>query len=143
MPDYAMWYRNRANDYINAKDFAAAAADLARAAELQADHPYLALRRGDLALEQGQYEDAVGHYRRFIAQLPNVNGGHFGLGLALLCLGQEVEGLAEVRQALALTYAPREIREFSEELEELIAAQSGRAGLVEALVLVRAWRPAP
>ncbi|MCX6033294.1 MAG: tetratricopeptide repeat protein [Chloroflexi bacterium] len=142
MPDYAMWYRNRANDYINAKDFAAAAADLARAAELQPDHPYLTLRRGDLAFKQGQYDEAAGHYRQGLAALPNPNSGHFGLGLALICLGQETEGLAEARRALALTYAPREIREFAEELEKLIAARPERSGLAEALALVRAWQPA-
>ncbi len=142
LPNQAMWYRNRASTYIEMKDFAAAAADLASAAELQGDHPYLPLRRGDLALKQGQYDDAAGYYRQFIAQLPNVNGGHFGLGLALLGLGQDAAGLAEVRQALALTYAPQEIKGFTEELEELIVAQPERSGLAAALALVRAWRPA-
>ena len=140
IPDYAMWYRNRANHYINAKDFSAAAADLARAAELQPDHPYLALRRGDLALKQGQYAAAAGHYQQFITGLPKVNFGHFGLGLALICLGQATEGMAEIRQALALTYAPREVKGFGEELAELIAAEPARAGLAEALALVEARR---
>jgi tetratricopeptide (TPR) repeat protein len=138
-PDRAMTYRNRANTYTEMKDFVAAAADLARAAELQPDHPYLALRRGDLAFKQGEYAAAAGHYRQFSAGLPNVNGGHFGLGLALICLGQAAEGLAEVRQALALTYAPREVKGFGEELAELIAAGPERAGLAEALALVQAW----
>ena len=102
-PDEAMWYRNRVSTYIEMKDFEAAAADLARAATLQPDHPYLPLRRGDLAFEQGQYAEAAGHYRQFIAGLPSVNGGHFGLGCALLGLGQEEAGLDEIRQALALT----------------------------------------
>jgi tetratricopeptide (TPR) repeat protein len=133
------WYENRAATYLQLRNFTAAAADLARATALQADHPYLALRRGDLAFKQGAYDAAAGHYRQFIAGLPKVNSGHFGLGLALICLGQAAEGLAEVRQALALTYAPREVKGFSEELAELIAAGPERAGLAEALALVQAW----
>ena len=71
-----------------------------------------------------------------------MNGGHFGLGCALLGLGQEEAGLDEIRQALALTHAPREVREFTEKLEEFSARQPDLPGLAEALALVHAWRPA-
>jgi len=142
LPGEAMWYRNRGNTYIEMGDFEAAAADLADAATLQPDHPYLLLRRGDLAFEQGHYAEAASHYRQFIAGLPSVHGGHFGLGCALLGLSQEEAGLDEIQQALARTFAPREIKEFAEKLEEFSARQPDLSGLAEALALVRAWRPA-
>ena len=87
-PKDPLWYENRAATHLKIGDFAAARADLDAAAQLQPDHPQLPLRLGDLAFEQGQYGEAVSHYRQFIDQLPHSNGGHFGLGCALLGLGQ-------------------------------------------------------
>ena len=141
-PREPLWLENRAATYLKMGDFAAAETDINAAAELQSDHPYLALRRGDFAFRKGQYDEAAGCYRKALTDLPNLNTGHFGLGLALLCLGQAADGLAEIRRALDLTYAPREAKEFVEELEETIAAHPGLPTLAEALALVRAWQPA-
>jgi tetratricopeptide (TPR) repeat protein len=141
-PQEPLWLENRAAAYLKMADFAAAEADLNAAAELQSDHPYLALRRGDLARKQEQFAAAVQYYRTALSALPNSHEGHFGLGLALLCLGQEADGLAEIRRALELTYAPREFKEFSEELEETLAAQPDLPGLADAVALARARVPA-
>ena len=84
----------------------------------------------------------MSHYRQFIAHLPHSNEGHFGLGCALLGSGRVDAGLDEIRQALALTYVSREIKEFAERLQELNARQPGLQGLADVLALVHAWRPA-
>jgi len=47
-PNKAMWQRNHAGENIELGDFAAAETDLARAAELEPDHPRLAELRKEL-----------------------------------------------------------------------------------------------
>ena len=138
-PENPMWRRNRAILYTKLGDAARAAADLAGAARLQPDHPFLHLRYGDLALLQARYADAGAHYRSFIAVLPNANSGHFGLALALAGLGDREGSLAALEQALALTYERQDVIDASEDVERM-AQRDAQLGAGELLLpRLRAW----
>ena len=139
VPDNPMWRRNRANAYIKAGDADRARADLAAAGQLQPDHPFLALRYGDLALLETRYAEAAEHYRTFSAALPNVNGGYFGLAQALLGLGDTAAALASLEKALSLTYVRQDVMESIEALERLLQRDSRIAGVPLALQHLHAW----
>ncbi len=138
-PANPMWYRNRALCYINLKDAAHALADLETAARLQPDHPYLALRRGDVALLQKDYVAAAGHYQAFIAALPRNNAGHFGLARALFGQRRPEHALAALQQALALTYSRQDVVKAIDELVELQTDSPDLPGIDQGVALLRDW----
>lgn len=69
-PDNAMWYRNHAGAFLKLRDTVGAASDLVEAERLQPDHPFLALRLGELDLLQENYEQATMRFEAFIGALP-------------------------------------------------------------------------
>ncbi len=139
-PDNPMWYRNRASAYLNLKDPAGAAADIETAARLQPDHPYLHLRRGDLAILQGDYDRALAEFAAFVAAFPSNNGGYFSKTRAHLLRGDSAAALAALDQALALTYEAQDVRDAIYEMEQLQSEHGHLPGLAEALSRLRAWR---
>jgi tetratricopeptide (TPR) repeat protein len=138
-PANPMWYRNRASCYINLKDAAAAAADLATAETMQPGHPYLALRRGDLALLHRDPAAAAAEYRRFMEYLPENNGGYWGLALALLAQGKAQDALAVLEQYLARTYAPSDVRNALDDLAEKRQDWPAAPAWDEAAQRLQAW----
>ncbi len=133
--------RNRANQYLKLKDAANAARDIEAAAKIQSHHPYLFLRRGELAILLGNYDEAITHFNSALKQYPRMNIAHFGIGLARLRAGRQVEALAAYQQGLSLTDACKELDDPVEELEKLKAEQPSLAGLDEALALLKSWKP--
>jgi tetratricopeptide (TPR) repeat protein len=99
-PNFAMWYRNRASTHLAWGDTQAARADLERAAELQPDHPYLAVRRADLALVEGDDELALHYCEEAHKQLPGLADSYFTKGLALLRLGRLTEARIAFEQGM-------------------------------------------
>jgi tetratricopeptide (TPR) repeat protein len=84
-PKEAILYRNRAMEYIQIKQWRKAEKDLAIAENLDPDDPYLALRRGDFAFWQAQFELAVSFYRQALS-LREETEWYCSLGLGLLAI---------------------------------------------------------
>lgn len=137
----AMWYRNRASEYVRVKNAAAARADLERAAQLHPDHPYLHLRKGDLAFLEKNYPVAAAEYRAFVEALPRNNGGHFGLGLVCLALSDAAEARRHYEQAVSLTTDRYDVQEALADLQDLLAECPGLPGGDDVLALLHAWHP--
>ena len=135
--DDPMWYRNRALCYINLKDAEHALADLETAARLQPDHPYLHARRGDVALLQGDFTAAAGHYAAFVEVLPRNPVGHFGLARALFGQRRVDEALASLRRSLELTYSRQEVIDRLDELTEMQADHPDLPGIEQGVTLLR------
>jgi len=133
--------RNRANVRLKLKDAKNAASDIEAAAKIQPDHPYLFLRRGELAILQGSYEEAVGHFNAALQHFPRMNGAHFGIGLAYLYIGQLQDAIEAYQHGLAFTYARKELKDAIEELERLQEEQPDLPGISDALTMLRSWQP--
>jgi tetratricopeptide (TPR) repeat protein len=99
-PDFAMWYRNRASTHLAYGNVAAARIDLEQAAELQPDHPYLTVRRAELALLEGDEELAIRLCERAQTLLPGISSPYFTKGLALLQVERPVEARAAFEQGI-------------------------------------------
>jgi tetratricopeptide (TPR) repeat protein len=138
-PANPMWYRNRALCYINLKDSAHALTDLEIAARLQPDHPYLHLRRGDVALLQKEYAAAARHYTAFTDVLSRNTAGYYGLAKAYFGQRRTEEALASLRRALELTYSRQEVVDAIDDLIEIQADELGWAGIDQGVALLRAW----
>jgi tetratricopeptide (TPR) repeat protein len=134
-PDVAMWYRNRASLFIQVKNLVLARNDIEHAMRLQPEHPYLALRQGDLAVLEGDYEQALEQYRNFVTALPRDSAGYYGLGLTHLAMGDLQQALKHYEQALALTYDRHELLDALEEFEDLLNQEPTTAGSEEIMTL--------
>jgi tetratricopeptide (TPR) repeat protein len=98
--NFARWYHNRSSIHLEWGDTKAARADLERAAELQPDHPYLAVRRADLALVEGDDELALRYCEEAHKQLPGISDPYFTKGLALLRLRRLTEARIAFEQGM-------------------------------------------
>ena len=136
-PENPMWYRNRAWEYIKVKNATAARADLDRAAQLQPHHPYLRLRRGDLAFLEEDYGTAITEYRAFLESLPRHNGAYYGLGLAYLALEDATRSRQAYTQALKLTTDHHDVEEALRDLQDWLDRCPGSVGADETLALLR------
>jgi Flp pilus assembly protein TadD len=85
-----------------------AQAEFQKALELDARDEYANLNLGNLARANGQYERAVGYYRRQIALRPDDAEAHGGAAIALLASGRDEEAEAEIKRATEL--APGDYR---------------------------------
>jgi len=132
--------RNRANQYLKVKDTTNAARDIETAAKIQPQHPYLSLRRGELASLLGNYDEAISQFHFTLELYPRMNGAYFGIGLAHLRAGKAAESIVAYQQGLALTNARSELDDTIEELEKLYAEQPELKGIVETLNLVKNWK---
>jgi tetratricopeptide (TPR) repeat protein len=135
-PQHAIWYRNRAYAYIKADSGALARSDIKVAAQLQPNHPYLALRRGELAILDQDYERALAEYRTFVESLPKNEAGYYGLGLASLALGKSEQSYDYYEQALSLTTDWRAVEEAVSDVEDLLAQHPDLRGSESVLCLL-------
>ncbi|HSO76598.1 MAG TPA: tetratricopeptide repeat protein [Blastocatellia bacterium] len=85
-----------------------AAAEFQKALELDARDEYANLNLGHLARAGGDYERAVGYYRKQIALRPDDPDARGGIAIALLASGRDEEAEAEIRRAREL--APGDYR---------------------------------
>ncbi len=99
-PQEGAFYRNRAGTFIEMGDFAAAAADLEHAATLAPEHPYLALRRGQLAFYMRDYPSALRHAQEALARRSPFAPAALLTALAHLALGDEGEATRALETAL-------------------------------------------
>ena len=132
--------RNRANQYLHLKDVDNAVRDIEAAAKLQPDNAYLFLRRGQLALLQGRYAEALAHFAAALARYPRMNSACFGIGLAHLRAGQATEALAAYEQGLSFTDSPSDLDDALEELESLKHEANAPVGAEDALRLLLEWK---
>ena len=138
-PANPMWYRNRALCYINLKDSEHALEDLETAARLQPDHPYLHLRRGDIALLHKDYAAAAHHYAAFIGVLPRNTAGHYGLAKAYFGQRRTEEALAALKRMLELTYSQQDVLDDIDDLIEMRDADPGLSDIDHGVALLREW----
>lgn len=138
-PANPMWYRNRALCYINLKDAGRALADLETAAHLQPDHPYLHLRRGDIALLQKEYVAAAHHYAAFAGVLPRNTAGHYGLAKVNFGQRRTEEALASLKQALELSYSRQDVINAIDDLVEMQADEADLPGIDQGVTLLQEW----
>jgi tetratricopeptide (TPR) repeat protein len=99
-PQEGAFYRNRADTFIEMGDFAAAAADLEQAATLAPEHPYLALRRAQLAFYMRDYSSALRHAQEALARRSPFAPAALLAALAHLALGDEGEATRALETAL-------------------------------------------
>jgi tetratricopeptide (TPR) repeat protein len=99
-PQEGAFYRNRADTFIEMGDFAAAAADLEQAATLAPEHPYLALRRAQLAFYMRDYSSALRHAQEALARRSPFATAALLAALAHLALGDEGEATRALEMAL-------------------------------------------
>jgi tetratricopeptide (TPR) repeat protein len=92
------------------------------AARLDPQAPEAPYRLGKLALEAGQYDEAVAHFRAAVARQPTLRDALHGLGLAYAAQGKAAEAEAQFQAVLRL--AP----EFAEAYTHLgkVYADTGR-----------------
>ncbi|MBI5876545.1 MAG: tetratricopeptide repeat protein [Chloroflexi bacterium] len=138
-PKQAMWFRNRAHQYLKLRDAGKAERDIEIAAGLQPNHPYLFLRYGDLSIARGMYDAAIGYFEQALLQIPRLNGAWFGIGEAHLRAGRPAEALHAYRQGLTLTDSLAELEEPLDTLRDLKAEHPGLAGINDALRLLDEW----
>ena len=77
------------------RDFTQAHRLLERVHAIDPDSATLALHRGNLCMDSGQLEAAMGHYRQALERAPELPSAHMNLGIALLLAGQMTEGWSE------------------------------------------------
>jgi tetratricopeptide (TPR) repeat protein len=119
IPENAYVLRNRAEEYIRLKQVEAAAADLERAANLEPDHPFLFLRKGDLAIIQGNYLEAIEHLSKATEYDPPVVEAYLSIGLAYLYLAKVEEASSAFQKGLADSETVSDVDEILSKLETL------------------------
>jgi len=103
-----------------AKDTATAISELALAADLASDEPYVHYLNGNILLAAGQHTDAIAAFRKAIALEPLHALSHFELALALDRSGDKPGALASYQKFLSM--APiREVRRRAEANERVAA----------------------
>ncbi len=131
--------RNRALQYIHLKNLDRADEDIKSAELLEPEHPYLFLRKGQLALLRGQYAEAVPLLQSAIKRFPWLSEAYFSLGITDLHLGNPAEALEEYRRGLEFVSKSEELEDALQELEELQTEKPDLPGVDEALALLRNW----
>jgi tetratricopeptide (TPR) repeat protein len=89
-PNSAYLFRNRANILLDQDRLDEAKHDIARAAELEPEHPYTHARQGYLALACGIFAEAVLHFEFAIANDQSISW-KFGFALAKFAIGDTEE----------------------------------------------------
>jgi tetratricopeptide (TPR) repeat protein len=131
--------RNRANQYLKLKDAENATRDIEAAEKIQPNHPYLFLRRGELAILLGHYAEAISYFTTAIQQYPRMNGAYFGIGLAHLRAGQLEEALTAYKQGLSLTVSPSDLDDALEELDAFQHETTSPAHVQAVRQLIEDW----
>ncbi len=101
MPNFALFYYNRADIKILKKDFNGALTDLNKAIELNPQFKYF-YNRANCYFELKQYQAAVADYTQAIKLKPKFEPAYFNRGLALFNLGQKQAACESVDSAANL-----------------------------------------
>jgi tetratricopeptide (TPR) repeat protein len=118
-PQEGAFYRNRADTFIEMGDFAAAAADLEQAATLAPEHPYLALRRAQLAFYMRDYSSALRHAQEALARRSPFAPAALLAALAHLALGDEGEATRALETAIQGPHDKEDLEDALRWLERL------------------------
>ena len=100
--DSMLPYLKRGDTYRRRGDLEAALRDLREAATLDPSAPRPVELLGDVKVGMGQYEEAAGHYRAFIALEDREARIYYKLALALYRNGQAALAIDPLRRAVAL-----------------------------------------
>ena len=128
----AMWYRNRANNYIDMECYDLAVKDLEQAEEIQPGHPHLFLHRGRIALWQEKPEEAASHFRQAVQLRPKLGEFHLWLALASFVNQQADQGFDHLERGIQLTYTSKDIQSALESLEKIVQVYGQGSALEEA-----------
>ena len=118
-PQEGAFYRNRADTFIEMGDFAAAAADLEQAATLAPEHPYLALRRAQLAFYMRDYSSALRHAQEALVRRSPFAPAALLAALAHLALGDEGEATRALETAIQGPHDKEDLEDALRWLERL------------------------
>ena len=116
---------------LQRRDFATAAANIARAVAAKPDHPDLQNNLGEALRGLGRLDDAAGAYRRALALAPDHAGALANLALVARARGALGEAIDGLRRALALE------PQRADHLGNLAGALCERGDLGEAEALYR------
>ncbi|MGB9724387.1 MAG: tetratricopeptide repeat protein [Chloroflexia bacterium] len=118
-PQEGAFYRNRARTLMEMDDFAAVAANLEKAAALAPAHPYLALRRAELAFYTQDYPSALRHAQEALARQEHFAPAGFLAALAHLALGDTEEAIRVLETALQWPYDKNDLQDTLRRLDRL------------------------
>jgi tetratricopeptide (TPR) repeat protein len=115
-PMNSIFYRNLADSAIKTGQFTDAERALETAESLQPEHPYLPLRRAQLALAQLNAVDALVQVELALSQQGTPKGlAQWVQTLSLLLLGRQTEAQAVLKDCIAATSDPHDFADYLEE----------------------------
>jgi tetratricopeptide (TPR) repeat protein len=129
-------YQSRAKESMAMENWAVAASDLQRSEELEPASPLREARRGDLALWQKHFDEAINHYEHLIEKSNNPET-RFDLALAQIGIG--AVAAAEENFKIALDAADdSQLRNMKEELKRArrILSESDLLDKIDQQILV-------
>lgn len=87
-PEYLPTHLQLAELEVAEGDLEAARRSLEDAARLDVDHPRLQVVRGEVALQEGRFDEARDHFAAALEERPQSRRARYGLGMALRGLGR-------------------------------------------------------
>ena len=111
------------------------------AAQIQPNNAYLFLRRGGLAILQGNYAESIAQFEFALQLYPRMNYAYFDMGRAYLHMERVTDALTAYQHGLSVSDARRDLDDAVEELEKLKIEQPVLAGVDDALTLLQNWHP--
>ncbi len=139
-PRHTYILRNRAMAHLKRKDVSRARQDVEQAALQQPEHPYLFLRRGQLAILEEKFDDAIRYFREALKRYPRLSDAWFGIGMAHLHQENAEAALTAYREGLNAATSPQDLEDALEDLQTLREEQPDLPGVETALSLLqRPW----